>query len=126
MKGTVAFQTGFVNFTRTVDRNKQTNSTSVRRKLSARQYGANYFWIGHVTRSNLWFCIIILLNYGFLLAHILEILRTADINLLFDGMIYATGSIKFLAANTNLHEELLEANCVECFVDLLRRIREMV
>ena len=62
----------------------------------------------------------------FFLAHILDILRTADINLLFDGMIYAAGSIKFLAANTNLHEEFLEANCVECFVDLLSRVREMV
>ncbi|XP_065056881.1 armadillo repeat-containing protein 2-like [Rhopilema esculentum] len=60
-----------------------------------------------------------------LLRHMTEIIRNADINLLCDGIIYASGSLKFLAANSILHEELLEADCVQCFVDLLNKIKQL-
>ena len=55
-----------------------------------------------------------------------EIIRNADINLLCEGLIYASGSLKFLAANSILHEELLEADCVQCFVYLLNKIKQLV
>ena len=49
-----------------------------------------------------------------------------DINTLYEGVIYATGAIKFLALNDHLHDDLMQADCTSCFADLLTNIKSQV
>ena len=57
---------------------------------------------------------------------IMDIICTSDISTLREGIIYAIGSVKFLALNSLLHDDLLNANCASCFAKLLKDVKALV
>eukprot|EP00794_Sanderia_malayensis_P021357 gene21357-23433_t len=60
-----------------------------------------------------------------MISHLLNLLSSYDVIQLFDGILYAVGSVKFLSVNPLLHEEFLNANCFQCFGILLRKVKQL-